>query len=186
MPRPPSAMRRQILESALRLFAEHGFKGTSLHDIAVEAHCSKASLLYHFAGKDAILTELLTPPAEGLRAMGEELDALTGPQAVEYAVTGYVGLAMRFHLEVKIIFAELPDMLGHPVLAVIPTAVDQLAAALAGRSDAARARVTAQMVIGGVAVTVAAGVEAGADTLRAELVQGALRTLGHPAQAPLN
>ncbi|MFC9944553.1 TetR/AcrR family transcriptional regulator [Streptomyces pratensis] len=180
MPRPPSAMRRQILDSALRLFAEHGFKGTSLHDIAVEAHCSKASLLYHFAGKDAILTELLTPPAESLYAMGEELSALDGDRAVESAVAGYVGLAMRFHLEIKIIFAELPDMLGHPVLAVIPRGVDQLAAALAGRSEEPGARVRAQMVIGGVAVTVAADVDAEPDTMRAELVQGALRTLGHP------
>ncbi|MFJ8751727.1 TetR/AcrR family transcriptional regulator [Streptomyces sp. NPDC102441] len=180
MPRPPSPMRRQILDCALRLFAEHGFKGTSLHDIAVEARCSKASLLYHFTGKDAILTELLTPPAEGLSAMGEELAALTGGRAAESAVTGYVGLAMRFHLEIKIIFAELPDMLGHPVLAVIPRAVDQLAAALAGGSDEPRARVMAQMVIGGVAVTVASDVDAEPVTMRAELVRGALRTLGHP------
>ncbi|MFI2779438.1 TetR/AcrR family transcriptional regulator [Streptomyces sp. ALB3] len=179
MPRPPSAMRRQILDSALRLFAEHGFKGTSLQDIAAGAQCSKASLLYHFAGKDAILTELLTPPAESLYAMGEELASLRGDQAVEAAVTGYVGLAMRFRREVKIIFAELPDMLGHPVLAVIPRAVDQLAAALSGRSDEPRARVRAQMVIGGVAVTVAADVDAEPGTMRAELVQGALRTLGH-------
>ncbi|MEU4262015.1 TetR/AcrR family transcriptional regulator [Streptomyces argenteolus] len=180
MPRPPSAMRRQILDSALLLFSEHGFKGTSLHDIAVEAHCSKASLLYHFTGKDAILTELLTPPAESLSAMSEELAALNGDQAVEAAVTGYVGLAMRYHLEVKIIFAELPDMLGHPVLAVIPRAVDQLADALGGRSAEPRARVMAQMVIGGVAVTVAADVDVDPGTMRAELVQGALRTLGHP------
>ncbi|HWU11317.1 MAG TPA: TetR/AcrR family transcriptional regulator [Streptomyces sp.] len=179
MPRPPSAMRRQILDSALRLFAEHGFKGASLHDIAVEAHCSKASLLYHFAGKDAILTELLTPPARSLSAMIEELADLDGDQAVETAVTGYVGLAMRFHLEIKIIFAELPDMLGHPVLAVIPRAVDQLAAALAGRSEEPRARVRAQMVIGGVAVTVAADVDAPPATMRTELVQGSLRILGH-------
>ncbi|WP_069169410.1 TetR/AcrR family transcriptional regulator [Streptomyces griseus] len=180
MPRPPSAMRRQILDCALRLFAEHGFKGTSLHDIAVEAHCSKASLLYHFAGKDAILTELLTPPAESLSAMSEELAALNGDQAVEAAVTGYVGLAMRYHLEVKIIFAELPDMLGHPVLAVIPRAVARLADALGGRSAEPRARVMAQMVIGGVAVTVAADVDVDPGTMRNELVQGALRTLGHP------
>ncbi|MFJ8885485.1 TetR/AcrR family transcriptional regulator [Streptomyces sp. NPDC102402] len=181
MPRPPSTMRRQILDAALRLFAEHGFKGTSLHDIAVEAHCSKASLLYHFAGKDAILTELLTPPAESLSVMREELAALKGDQAVESAVRVYVGLAMRFHLEVKIIFAELPDMLGHPVLAVIPQAVDQLADALAGRSGEPRARVMAQMVIGGVAVTVAAGEDVEPDLMRAELIQGALRALGRPS-----
>ncbi|MGW0791098.1 TetR/AcrR family transcriptional regulator [Streptomyces sp. NPDC002911] len=180
MPRPPSAMRRHILDSALGLFAEHGFKGTSLHDIAVEAHCSKASLLYHFAGKDAILTELLASPAEGLSALSEELAVLDGDQAVESAVAGYVGLAVRFHLEVKIIFAALPDMLGHPVLAVIPEAIDRLADALAGRSRQPRARVMAQMVIGGVAVTVASDVDVDRDTLRAELVRGALRTLGHP------
>lgn len=180
MPRPPSAMRRHILDSALRLFAEHGFKGSSLHDIAVEAHCSKASLLYHFAGKDAILTELLASPAERLSALSEELAALDGERAVEPAVAGFVGLAVRFHLEIKIIFAALPDMLGHPVLAVIPEAVDQLADALAGRSEQPRARVRAQMVIGGVAVTVASDVDVDRDTLRAELVRGALRTLGHP------
>ncbi|MFC8228661.1 TetR/AcrR family transcriptional regulator [Streptomyces sp. NPDC057287] len=182
MPRPPSTMRRQILDAALRLFAEHGFKGTSLHDIAIEANCSKASLLYHFAGKDAILTELLTPPAESLSAMREELGALKGDRAAETAVTVYVGLAMRFHLEIKIIFAELPEMLGHPVLAVIPQAVDELADALAGRSGEPRARVMAQMVIGGVAVTVAADVDVDRDTMRAELVRGALRTLGRPTR----
>ncbi|MDF6018089.1 TetR/AcrR family transcriptional regulator [Streptomyces sp. JH34] len=178
MPRPPSAMRRQILDSALRLFAEHGFKGTSLHDIAVEAHCSKASLLYHFAGKDAILAELLTPPAESLAALSGELAGLDGDQAVEPAVNGFIGLAMRFHLEVKIIFAELPDMLDNPVLAVIPEAVGQLADALAGRSEEPWARVGAQMVIGGVAVTVASDVDVEPGTMRTELVQGALRTLG--------
>lgn len=173
-------MRRQILDSALHLFAEHGFKGASLHDIAVEARCSKASLLYHFAGKDAILTELLTPPAESLSAMRDELATLEGDQAVRSAVAVYVGLAMRFRQEVKIIFAELPDMLGHPVLAVIPRAVDELADALAGRSREPRARVAAQMVIGGVAVTVAGDVDVPTETMRAELVRGALRVLGHP------
>ncbi|GGZ11075.1 TetR/AcrR family transcriptional regulator [Streptomyces nitrosporeus] len=180
MPRPPSPMRRHILDAALRLFAERGFKGTSLQDIAAEANCSKASLLYHFAGKDAILTELLTPPAESLAAMGGELAALSGEQAVVPAVTAYVGLAMRFRLEIKIIFAELPDMLGHPALAVIPQDVDRLAHALAGRSKEAPALVRAQMVIGGVAVTVASDVAADPETMRAELVRGALRTLGHP------
>ncbi|MEW2066770.1 TetR/AcrR family transcriptional regulator [Streptomyces sp. NPDC007346] len=180
MPRPRSEMRQHILVTALRLFAQHGFKGASLQDIAADVPCSKASLLYHFADKDAILAELLTPPAGGLSALSEELSALDGPRAVRPAVTGYVDLAMRFRLELKIIFAELPEMLGHPVLAVIPPAVDQLADALAGRSQDPGALVSARMVIGGVAVAVAGGVDVRPDAVRDELIRGSLRTLGHP------
>ncbi|MDX3374510.1 helix-turn-helix domain containing protein [Streptomyces sp. ME02-6991-2A] len=180
MPRPRSEMRHHILDAALRLFAHHGFKGASLQDIAAEVPCSKASLLYHFAEKEAILTELLTPPAEGLSVLNGQLDALEGPRAVEAAVTGYVGLAMQFHLELKIIFAELPQMLGHPALAVIPPAVDRLADALAGRSREPGPLVSARMVIGGVAVAVAGGVDVPPDVMRDELIRGARRTLGHP------
>ncbi|MFC7713801.1 TetR/AcrR family transcriptional regulator [Nonomuraea recticatena] len=65
MARPPSALRGHILDSALQLFATQGYKGASLHDIAQVAGCSKASLLYHFVSKEAILAELLTPRAKG-------------------------------------------------------------------------------------------------------------------------
>lgn len=40
----------------------------------------------------------------------------------------------------------------------------------------------AQMVIGGVAVTVAADVDVDPDTMRAELVRGALRALDRPTR----
>ncbi len=54
-------LRSQLLQSALLLFATHGFGGTTLQDIATEVGCSKASLLCHFGSKEAIFTELLTP-----------------------------------------------------------------------------------------------------------------------------
>ncbi len=76
MARPATALRGHILESALRLFAANGFRGTSLQDIASDAGCSKASLLYHFANKDALLVELLTPTAEEITALLARLDAL--------------------------------------------------------------------------------------------------------------
>lgn len=177
MARPASALRGHILESALHLFASGGYEGTSLHDIATAVGCSKASLLYHFTSKDAILTELLTPAGEGLAALDAQLVPLDGREATEAAVTGYVDLAMRFRREIKILFADIPGMTAHPALGSIPGTVERLLDALAGRSTLTRDVVAAQMVLGAVFLTGASDVDVPAQELRDEMIRAALRTL---------
>ena len=43
--------RQQILETAQRLFAEHGYDATSLQMIADEMGLTKAAVYYHFPAK---------------------------------------------------------------------------------------------------------------------------------------
>lgn len=53
--------RGRILEVSLRLFAEHGYAGTSVRDIAEQLGITKAAVHYHFSAKEQIAVALLEP-----------------------------------------------------------------------------------------------------------------------------
>ncbi len=52
--------RKAILDAALGVFSSEGFRGATLDQIATAAGLSKPNLLYYFASKEAIYTELLS------------------------------------------------------------------------------------------------------------------------------
>jgi AcrR family transcriptional regulator len=82
-------MRRdEIVEEATRLFAERGYEGASMADLAERVGLRKASLFHHFASKDvlyaAVLARLLGPVSDAITraamteaSFTERLDALS-------------------------------------------------------------------------------------------------------------
>ena len=51
-------VQERLLDAAEELFCEHGFKGTSIRDIAASAGCNIASVNYYFGGKINLYIEV--------------------------------------------------------------------------------------------------------------------------------
>jgi len=66
--------RANILEAALEVFSQNGFRGATVDQIASAAGLSKPNLLYYFPSKDAIFTALLSELLDTWLAPLREID----------------------------------------------------------------------------------------------------------------
>src|ERR671933_1037137 len=88
-----SARREELTRIAARLFAEKGYQGTSLADLADELGMQKPSLYHHIASKEDLLWEVAS---EGAAAFHAGLDSL--PERAP--ASEKIRLALRAHLAV--------------------------------------------------------------------------------------
>ncbi len=98
---PELTTREAILLEARRLFAERGFDGTSLNDIAEVVGIRRPSILHHFPSKDALYIEVFQQSLAGFTDEVETAVADAGHEGwnkVDFVLT----VGFRF-------FKESPD-----------------------------------------------------------------------------
>ncbi len=91
MPQPPIT-RDRILDMAEALFAERGFAGTAVRDIAAAVDLTAASLYNHFEGKEALYAAVLE---RGLRPLMDVVEDLGSHERELDALDATLGRAME-------------------------------------------------------------------------------------------
>lgn len=90
--------REQILKEAARLFAERGFHGVGVDEIGAAVGISGPGLYRHFAGKDAMLAELLVGISErllrGARRRVAEADGAPAAEILDSLIEGHIDFAL--------------------------------------------------------------------------------------------
>ncbi|HET9671487.1 MAG TPA: TetR/AcrR family transcriptional regulator [Actinomycetota bacterium] len=93
-----SDKRERILECAMRLFAEHGYRGAKIEDIAVELQIAKGSIFQHFGSKASLFLEAYRRAVTSLPAW---LDAPEDVRGAGFFVVVDYWIARTEHLIVE-------------------------------------------------------------------------------------
>jgi AcrR family transcriptional regulator len=109
-PPAPVVTRDRILDVAEALFAERGFAGTSMRDLASAAGLTPASFYNHFEGKEALYAAVLQ---RGIRPLVELMHGLATRDERELATDEVIRQVME-HLGRR---PHLPRLIHHEVAA---------------------------------------------------------------------
>lgn len=125
---PAAERRRQLLRVAMEVFAENGYHGTSMNEVAETAGVTKPVLYQHFASKEALYRELVDDLGTRLeRAIVDAVALADGPrQQVEAGFRAYFRWATSEGPAFQVLFAE--HTRSNPQLAAALAKVESLVA----------------------------------------------------------
>lgn len=106
--------KREILQAAAVLFRTQGYRGTSLADIAHTIGYSKASVLYHFPTKEALLIALISPAVTDFETLLNRLASLPPAVAWRAGAEGLVDLALKHGDTAAVLNSIGPQLTNDP------------------------------------------------------------------------
>jgi AcrR family transcriptional regulator len=137
---PAPRRRRQLLDVAIDVFADRGFHGTSMEDVADAAGVTKPVLYQHFSSKRELYRELLDHVGSRLvEAVTTAVEAASGPRAqVEAGFGAYFRFVARQTSAFRLLFGggarrdeefadavrRVEDTMANAVAALIETDID--------------------------------------------------------------
>ena len=117
--------RGEILDAALTVFADKGYSGGSMRDIAARVGVSEPALYRHFPGKEALFLTLVRVIATHLRDEAVDLLRAVRPESLrEQVAAALADRRRRVTLAAPMLRTVLPAAAHHPaVLAEVRTLV---------------------------------------------------------------
>ena len=101
-----STRRTELAREAARLFAEKGYHGTSVGDIAAAMGVQKGSLYAHMDSKQDLLYEAMREGAEAFHAALDEVpEDLPAPERIRLALRGHLRVVAE-QLDVATVFVR--------------------------------------------------------------------------------
>lgn len=100
---------RTILSEARRLFAERGFDGVAISDVATAAGVSKANIFHHFGNKQALYMEVLKSSVNEFDDLTEHLRPQRAPidQRLRYFLQAHAVHLKQHPLATRVMLREL-------------------------------------------------------------------------------
>jgi AcrR family transcriptional regulator len=102
--------KEHIINNAVELFAEKGFEGTSIRDLAARAEVNVAMVNYYFGSKEKLFEAMVQHKAAYLKGIIEELskdNSITEIEKLDRIVESYVNKMFSNRLFHRVIHQEL-------------------------------------------------------------------------------
>ncbi|MGH9077747.1 MAG: TetR/AcrR family transcriptional regulator [Acidimicrobiales bacterium] len=145
--------RRQLLAVALGLFAQRGYRATTMDEVAEAAGVTKPLLYQHFSSKRALYLELVDSVADDLlAAVGRATADADGPrQQVELGFAAYFRMVVTHESAFRLLYGRSDagdHELGHALRRVEAAIVEAIDPLIAAGLDPEHRRLLAYAVVG--------------------------------------